>query len=173
MTKDKTKPEDKPLTKRDRRTIDRYLLHNNATRAWLEVHPKSGYDAARSSASEFLTKPNVKKEVERRLLLSHMATDEALALQAAIARGDIGDLADDNGFFDFKSAKERGLTKLIKKFKQKTTTYIAKKESEEDREVHEVEVELYPADVAQERILKISGKLKDPNITINVSLTDD
>ena len=88
-----------------------------------------------------------------------MSADEALKLQADIGRGDIGELADENGFFDFGKAKEAGLTKLIKKFKQKTTTFLAKGESGEDREVHEIEVELYPADAAQERALKIHGKL--------------
>ena len=91
-----------------------------------------------------------------------MSADEALQLNADIARGDIAQIMDVSGVgfsLDMSKAKEAGLTKLIKKVKQKTTTYIAKKESDEDREVTELEIELYPADSAIERVLKVHGKL--------------
>lgn len=94
--------------------------------------------------------------------LLQMSADEALQLNADIARGDIGQVMDVSsvGFnLDMKKAQKLGLTKLIKRVKQKTTTYIAKKESEEDREVTDLEIELYPADAAIERALKVHGRL--------------
>ena len=58
-------------------------------------------------------------------------------------------------------AQEMGLTGLIKKVKQKTTIYQAKKESEEDREVTELEIELYDRQAALRDILKLHGKFTD------------
>ncbi|SRR5258706_8500155 len=176
MTKKEKKPEEKPLTPKDKAVLNRYFLHMNGTRAWLETHPKSGYDSARSSVAEFLAKPNIRAEVNRRIAVGQMAADEAIAYQSDIARGDIGELMEITsvgGSLDLKSAKDKGLTKLIKKFKQKTTIIQAKTKDGEDKEIHELELELYAADAAQTNILKMGGKLKDANLTINVKLTDD
>jgi hypothetical protein len=52
-------------------------------------------------------------------------------------------------------------TKLIKKIKQKVTTFLAKQENEEDREVIETEIELYSRHEANKDILKYRGKLID------------
>lgn len=43
-------------------------------------------------------------------------------------------------------------TKLIKKLKQKVTTFIGKKDDSEDREIVETEIELYDAQAALEKI---------------------
>lgn len=93
-----------------------------------------------------------------------MSAEEALKLLADIARGDMALMMDVSsmGFnLDMKRAQELGLTKLIKRVKQKTTTFIAKKESEEDREVTELEVELYDALGAIRDVLKVHGKFTD------------
>lgn len=168
----------KPLSKKDLATLAKYFEMWNGTRAWMHTHPKCSYNAARANASEWLAKPNIKAAIEEKLSELQMSADEALKLQTDIARGDMGEFLDVNGIgfnLDLHDAKSRGLTKLIKKVKQRTTTFIAKKESEEDREVHELEIELYPADIAQERILKMHGRLKDElKVKVyNVSLTDD
>ena len=71
---------------------------------------------------------------------------------------------------DISQARLDGKTRLIKKWKTKTITINGKNE---DKEIHTEEIELYDAQAAQRDILKMSGKLKDPNLTIKVSLTDD
>jgi len=151
------------LSGRDTETLDLYFTNGyNATKAWMATHPESNYNSARVSASRWLTKPNIKAEVERRLTEKHMSAEEAMERISDIARGDISQLMDVSsvGFnLDMSKAQEAGLTKLIKKVKQKTTTYIAKKESEEDREVTELEIELYNAHDAARDILKIHGKM--------------
>jgi len=151
------------LSVRDLETLDEYFRNGyNATKAYLSTHPDSSYNAARSSAADFLTRPNIKAEVARRLEEKHMSAEEAMERISDIARGDVSQLMDVSsvGFnLDMAKAKEAGLTKLIKKVKQKTTTYLAKKESEEDREVTELEIELYNAHDAARDILKLHGKL--------------
>lgn len=150
------------LTDKQKVFIDEYLKCFNTAKA----ARKAGYSerSAYSQGWENMRKPEIKAAIEARLDEVHMSANEALKLQADIARGDMGDFLDTEGIgfsLDLSDAKEKGLTKLIKRIKQKTTTFIAKKESEEDREVHELEIELYPADVAQERILKTHGKIQD------------
>jgi hypothetical protein len=66
-------------------------------------------------------------------------------------------------------AQELGLTGLIKKVKQKTTMYIAKKESDEDREVTELEIELYDKQTAARDILKMRGVFSEK---VDLSNTD-
>lgn len=99
----------------------------------------------------------------------HMGADEALKLLADHARGDIGEFMDINGMgFSLQLLDKDGNrknTRVIKKIKQKTTTFIAKNESDEDREVHETEIELYDAQAAIDKVLRVAGKYKD-NIDI-------
>ena len=155
------------LTERDQATLEEYLKSFNATRAWMATHPNSSYNSARASSSEWLAKPNIKAAIQERI----MGADEAKVLISDIARGDVAQLMDVSsmGFnLDMTKAKEAGLTKLIKKVKQKTTTYLAKSESQEDREVTELEIELYNAHEAARDILKVHGQLGDKSERENV-----
>jgi len=154
------------LTKKQRVFVDEYLVCFNASQA----AKNAGYKAknARQTGHENLTKPYIKSEIECRLAEIHMSSEEALKLLADMARGDIGQVMDITsiGFnLNMKRAQDLGLTKIIKKVKQKTTTYIAKKESEEDREVTELEIELYDAQAAIDKVLRVHGSYKN-NIDI-------
>jgi hypothetical protein len=151
------------LSIRDQETIREYFSNGyNATRAWMVTHPDATYESAKANASRWLTHANVKAAVAQRMAEIHMDVEEATARLSDIARGDIAELMDVSsvGFsLDMAKAKEKGLTKLIKKVKQKTTVHLAKSGSDEDREVHEIEIELYNAHEAQRDILKLHGKL--------------
>jgi len=141
--------------------ISEYLKCFNGTEAYSRAYPKAKRDSARANAAELLAKPSIKAEIDRRLAEVHMSADEALKLQADIARGDITEFFTPYGNLDFEKLRTSGSGRLVKKIKQKTVTKIGKGERDEDTEVLETEIELYPADAAQERILKISGKYKD------------
>lgn len=154
--------EEKKLTHKQQVFIDEYLLSFNAT----EAAKKAGYSekTAHAIGWENLRKPEIIDVIQSRLAEVHMSADEAIKLLSDMARGDIAKIMDvqSMGFsLDMQKAQELGLTKLIKKVKQKTTTYIAKKESDEDREVTELEVELYDSQAAIDKILKIHGKYTD------------
>jgi phage terminase small subunit len=148
------------LSDRDQATLAEYFRTWNATRSWMKTHPDSSYESAKASASAWLTKINVKAAVEAHLAEIHMSVEEATQRLSDIARGDVAQIMDVSsvGFnLDMATAKEKGLTKLIKKVRQKTTTYLAKSESQEDREVTELEVELYSAHDALRDIIKIKN----------------
>jgi phage terminase small subunit len=147
--------EPKKLTRKQRVFIDEYLKCWNAA----ESARRAGYSekTAYSVGWENLRKPEISEAIKSRLDEVHMSADEVLKLLADMARGDMGDFIDASGVgfcLDLRDAKEQGRTKLIKKIKQKTTTFLAKSESDEDREVHELEIELYDAQAALEKIGK-------------------
>jgi len=79
------------LSVRDLETLDEYFRNGyNATKAYLSTHPDSSYNAARSSAADFLARPNIKAEVARRLEEKHMSAEEAFERVSNIGRGDLG-----------------------------------------------------------------------------------
>jgi len=152
----------KPLTPGDLLFIVRYFeMHMNGTQAYLSLHPKSSYNNARSCAADILAKPNIKAEIRRRIDEQMMSADEAELGIADIARGDIGDLLDNNGLLDIRTAREKGLTKLLRKIKQKTITRIGKKEDDDDVEITEIEFEMYDAHAAKRDILKLRGRFSE------------
>jgi phage terminase small subunit len=154
----------KPLSKKHQRVLDEYLICFNQTRAYQKIYPKTTYDSAKALASNLFTDVNFSAHLQARLNEAHMQADEALKLMTDIARGDIAQLMEVSsvGFnLDMSKAQELGLTHLIKKVKQKTTLYIAKKESDDDREVTELEIELYDKQAAIRDFLKLHGKLSE------------
>jgi len=162
----------KPLSKKHQRVLDEYLLCFNQTKAYQRVYPKASYDSARSLASDLFANTNFSAHVREQLAQIHMSAEEALVLQSNIARGDVSKYINTFGGIDVDKVKEDG--RLIKKIRTRTITKIGKTDKDEDTEIIDTELELYPADVAQERILKIYGKIKDPSVTVfNVRITDE
>lgn len=149
------------LTRKQRVFIDEYLLSFNATQAAL----RAGYSAktAYSIGFENLRKPEISAEIKRRLDARAVSAEEALDIISKQARADMGAFMDADGAIrlDPATAKAQGLTKLLKKVKQKTTL-IRGREDEPDREVRELEIELYDAQAAADKILRVHGKYQNP-----------
>lgn len=152
---------DKPLSKKHIAFIDEYLACFNGTEAYSRIYPKATRESARALAALLLTNINVSAEISRRLDEVHMSADEALKRLAEIGRGDVTEFVDGFGSLDINALKESGKGHLVKKIKQ--TTIVNGKE---DKETHNTEVELYPADSALRDILKMHGRYKE-----NVDIT--
>jgi phage terminase small subunit len=154
---------DKPkLTRKQQVFVDEYLRCFNAA----EAARRAGYSerSAYSQGWENLRKPEIQALIQSRLDEVHMSADEALKLLADQARGDIGEIMEATTFgynFDMRRAKEIGFTRKIRKVKQKTVTIMGKGEDSEDTEIHTIEIELYDAQSALEKILRIQGKFKE------------
>ena len=101
---------------------------------------------------------NISEVIEERLAEVHMSADEALALLADQARGDLGEFINDFGGIDISQVRKEGKTKLIKRWKTKTVTINGK---QEDKEIHTEDLELYDAQAAIDKVLRIHGKYKD------------
>jgi len=113
-----------------------------------------------------------------------MGKSEVLAGLSDISRGDLADvMAITPSGFTIELMIDDGhgnkiinpKTKLIKKIKQKVTTCLAKKESDEDREIIETEVELYSAHDAYKDLGRFHGLFKDQNVnfTFDPSMLSD
>ena len=166
--------EEKPkLSKADEVFVGEYLLGFNATAAYKKAHPSVKSTTAASNGWKLLRKTEIQEAIKERLDEVHMSADEALKLTADIARGDITEFITPFGNVDIDLLKQSGKGRLVKKIKQRTVTKIGKGEKDEDTEILETELELYPADNALDKILKIHGKYSDaPNININMSWKD-
>ena len=166
----------KPLSRKHEKFINEYLKCWNGTRAYMRVYPKASYESAGVRASELLGNDRISAVISERIKESQMSADEALEILAAHARGDIGQFSDRLGQLDLQAAKEAGISRLIKKFKQKTVTKIGKGDTDDDTEIHDVEIELYDAQAAAEKILRIHGKFIEKHEisgngqTINVTI---
>lgn len=166
------KDKKKKLTAKESAFVDYYFICGlNGYQAAI----KAGYSerSAYEIASQNLRKLHIQEAIQARLSEVHMSADEALALLATHARGDIGDFMQIGpmGYsLDMNKAKEMGITRLVKKIKQETITINGKYE---DKEIHTETIELHDPQAAIEKILRVGGKLKDTNLTINVKLTDD
>lgn len=158
----------KPLTKKQEIFVNEYLQCFNGA----EAARRAGYSEknARDTASDLLANPDISRHIQSRLNEVHMSADEALKLTADIARGDVTEFITGFGNIDIDAVRKSGKGRLIKKIKQKTVTKIGKGESDEDVEILETEIELYPADAALDKVLKVHKKYSDaPTVNINMS----
>ncbi len=105
------------LTIKRRAFIEEYLRCWNAT----EAARLAGYKHPRQMGSHLLSILDIQEQVEKRLGEKAMSADEVLTRLAEQARGDIDEclITDHNvTMVDWAKLKERGLTHLVKKFKQ-------------------------------------------------------
>ncbi len=175
----KNKSSDKPpktiklSAKEDAFVIAYFEENQNATRAYMKCYPDSQYNAARSSASTLLTKPNIQAAISKRLAEKAMAADEALARLGDMARATHLPFIriDTDGFvyFDFSQPEALEHMYLIKKIKTKRERRIDA--SKQEWEGEWVEVELHDSQSAIISALKIHGKFVDQ--TRDLSQVDD
>jgi phage terminase small subunit len=140
------------LTNKRKAFIAHYVKDFNATRAAKAAgfSEKTAYSQGQRLLKNVEVAESIKTHIE-------MSADEVKSRLADMARGDMADLMEisTTGFIlqlmvdDGNGNKIiNPKTKLIKKIKQKATTYLAKKEDDEDREIIETEIELYDAQAA-------------------------
>ena len=150
------------LSNKHQAFIDNYFLCNfNATEAYMRTYNSKKRTTAGVNGHELLKNPNISEAIAARIAENTMSADEALLLLSDMARGDVGKLMDVSsmGFdMNMQKAKDQGLTKLIKKVKQRTIIHQGKSESDEDREVHDIELELHDPQAALDKILKAHGR---------------
>ena len=165
----------KKLVPKQRIFVHYYLVKFNAT--W--AAEMAGYSAktAYSQGQRLLKNVEIAAAIEQGIKEKLMSADETMIRLADIARGDVADLMDITpAGFEIKlvetdetgEQKVNPKTKLIKKIKQKVTTFLAKGESDEDREVIETEIELYSAFDALNSIAKHHKLFSDAAIEVQV-----
>lgn len=163
------------LTNKQKIFICEYLKDFNGTAAAI----RAGYSekSACTAASDNIRKPYIAVEIKRQISERIMSADEVLLRLADIARGNITDLMDvtSAGFsveLQAGTHEVKPEAKLIKRIRQKTITYLAKNESQEDREVTDTEIELYSSLDALTTLAKVHKLMADNAVETKVSLSD-
>lgn len=148
------------LNNKQRAFVAEYLRDFNATQAAIRVgySPKSAY----SIGQENLKKPVIADAIKQALSEKAMSADEVLTRLAEHARGDMGDFIDIDSMsfsLDLNKAKEKGLTRLIKKVRDRVV--MTSNKDGEETETHTLEIELYDAKSALDTLAKYHGLLVD------------
>lgn len=138
--------------------LSEYLKCFNAT----EAARRAGYTWPNVQGQQ--KKEKFRDEIKRVLSERAYSPEEIIDELQQIAQGDLGDMMEvtSMGFsIDMKTAKKNGLTKLIRKAKQKTTLYQSKSELVPDSETHEIEIELYSRHEALRDLAKVHALFVD------------
>lgn len=142
-----------PLTAKQQAFIDEYLKTWNAT----EAASRAGYSSRTASAigHENLSKPEIADVIKERLTEMKMSADEVLTRTADIARGNLSEWIDADGNVDIAAMRAAGMGHLIKRYD------VTRRILRDGTEVVTTKIELYPADLAHDRLLRHHGLYQD------------
>jgi phage terminase small subunit len=137
----------RPLTDSQRKFVERFLVHWNATRAYREAYPAASERTAATNASDLLrhaeVAPIIKRaqaEVRRRYMPSK---NNALQELAALGFSNVQDFYTPEGALIPLSELPRHVSAAVKKVKSKEITAIDLTTGEEKVVGHERELELH------------------------------
>jgi phage terminase small subunit len=173
------------LTAKQRAFADHYIALNSSKqpgaprRGWgTEAARLAGYQGDDNTlgvaAFDLLRLAKIREYIRRKLRLHIMSSDEVLGRLSKHARADIVDVLTSEGEFDFKRAKKRGTSDLIRKLKTRTITRTDNKTGESETEVIH-EFELHNAQTALEIMAKhhnLLGSLPESGPTVIIERMD-
>ena len=156
----------KPLTPKQEAFTENYLANGfNGTQAAKAAGYQGDDHTLSEVARENLRKPVIASRVRERLDGLKASADEVLHLLADHLRADAADLADcfvEDGSIDWALAKQKGVSRLIKKFKRKTR-FIPQGDGEPPIKEVEVEFELHDAQGAAGKLIPVHGLKQKPS----------
>ena len=165
--KPKEKPNSEGLTYKQQAFVDAYFgCGMNATQAYLDLYPKSSYNAARASASALLTIPNIAAAISKRLKEKAMGVDELIARYGEMARATTLPFirVTEEGFvyFNFNDPRAKEHMYLVKEIESKRTRRMeGSGEYKEEWEDEWVKVKLHDAQHAMDQIGKMHSLFID------------
>jgi phage terminase small subunit len=172
------------LTTKQRLFVESYLSNGfNATEAARVAGYQGNENTLSSVGYENLRKPEIAAVVSARIDEAAMSANEVLHRLSAIGRGDVSDVLDDDGRFDFEKARRAKKTGLLKKLKRKTTKKQVDTHTEgEDEEAEtietsivyeEIEFEMYSAHEALRDLGKYHRLFGEGGGSLNLNLTPE
>lgn len=147
------------FTGKQRAFIDHYLITLNGTEAARCAGYKGDDNTLGVIAHENLRKLKIKDEIERRLGEQTMSANETLRRVSDIAAGNLLNYITPWGSLDIEKMREDGAGHLLKKYKRTKRT-IPRKDND-PIEVEQIEIELYGADSAHDKLMRYHGLYND------------
>jgi phage terminase small subunit len=151
------------LTNRQRVFVELYLTLWNAT----EAARQAGYKNPNVIGPRKLVEVSTQALIKERLAPLQATADEVLAVLTSHLRSDISDFLDDNGLIDIQRARAGKKLRVVKRIKQHTTR-ISKTDGE-DIEYHDIDIELYDAQSAADKLGKALGVFASEAPQVNVT----
>lgn len=132
----------KSLSNKQFRFVQEYIIDMNATQAAI----RAGYSpkSARNQGSRLMTNDDILVAINQLISDFTMSAQEVLVRLTEIARGNIGEFLKINGFnieIDLEKIKDKDSCRVLKKVKQRRSSYIDKQGNKVESTV--VEIELY------------------------------
>ena len=141
------------MTEKQRAWIDYYLVCLNAT----EAARLAGYKWPNKVGPD--NKQKFADVIDKRLGELAMTANETLKRVSDIAASDMLTYIDSRGNLDIEAMRDAGMGRLLKKYK-KTKRTIPRK-NQEPIEIEQIEVELYGADSAHDKLMRYHGLYND------------
>ena len=141
------------LTAQQRAFVEAYVKSWNASGA----ASSAGYSekTAYAQGHRLLKHVEVAEAIKERLTEMKMSADEVLTRTADIARGNLSEWIDADGNVDIAAMRAAGMGHLIKRYD------VTRRILKDGTEVVTTKVELYPADLAHDRLLRHHGLYQD------------
>jgi phage terminase small subunit len=150
----------KKLTLKQQKFIEVYLQTSNATEAARKAGYKGSDEVLASIGWENLRKLEIKRQIEKRVEESEVASNEVIGTLASQMRADVTTLFNESNGFDIQTIKEKGLGHLIKKIKVRREWESGK--DEEKIPVDVIELELHSQQAAAVQLCKVLGIEQEP-----------
>jgi len=151
----------KKLSKKHQHVLDVYLTCWNKTKAYKASYPDITHNSAKAAASRLFKDPDFSAHVSAALDAVHLSYEEALALLADYARGDIDEFLDDDGNFDIEKARKAGITHIIKEIEREERI------SKDGDITARTKLKLHDPLAAIDKVLRVQGRYKD-TLDLNV-----
>ena len=158
--------------------MDAYFGNSmNATMAYMDLHPNSSYNAARSSSCDLLANPNIEAAISKRLKAKAMGVDELIARYGEQARASMLPFIriTDEGFvyFDFSHPMAKEYMYLVKEIDSKRTRRLeGSGPFKEEWEDEWVKVKLHDAQHAMDQIGKLHKLWADVDVSTSLTITN-
>lgn len=148
------------LTDKQRAFVIAYCSNGfNGVRAARRAGYQGTYTTLKQVASENLAKPYVRAAIDKHFKQFAMGPDEVISRLTAIAQGDIADVLCNDGSFDIKTARQRGMSYLIKE--QKIEEKFIPQDGEDDMLIRTITIKLHDAHAALNTLAKYHGLLSE------------
>jgi phage terminase small subunit len=148
------------LTGKQQAFVNAYVANGfNGVRAARAAGYSGSYSALGVIAHDNLKNPKVRAELDKHFKQIAMGPHEVIARLTAIASSDLADVLNNDGSFDIKTARRRGVSYLIKE--EEITEKFIPQEGKDDILIRTTKIKLHDAHAALNTLAKYHSLLSE------------